>query len=189
MAERSGLLTPQTVMGNCHEHLASFSASREGVLIKTMGCIRLDDLDSLAVYSERFSHEEIKNSREAVRMCPVYAQEYIEKKYEYRVMVIDKEVLSCRIDSQSSDMTKTDWRHYDFDNVEHVQVDLPHSVKNNLVRFMETIDLRYGAIDLIETPNKDFVFLEVNPSGQWGWIHDLAGLPIPESVARMLTTL
>jgi len=47
-------------------------------------------------------------------------------------------------------------------------------------------DERISAIDLIETPQGEFVFLEVNPSGQWGWIADLAGLPIPEAVADML---
>ena len=54
---------------------------------------------------------------------------------------------------------------------------------------MEGVDLRYGAIDLIETPDGEFVFLEVNPSGQWGWIADLGGLPIPEAVADMLETM
>jgi len=51
------------------------------------------------------------------------------------------------------------------------------------------IGLQYGAIDLIETPKREFVFLEVNPSGQWGWIADFARLPIPEAVVEMLETL
>lgn len=59
----------------------------------------------------------------------------------------------------------------------------------NLLRFMSSIDLRYGAIDLIETPNGEFVFLEVNPSGQWGWITTLAHLPVAEAVAKMLISL
>lgn len=101
-------------------------------------------------------------------------------------MVIGDHVLSCRIDSQASEMTAVDWRHYDFENVEHVQVALPHDAKDKLRQFMRAIDLRYGAIDLIETPDGDFVFLEVNPSGQWGWIADFAGLPIPSAVADML---
>ena len=36
---------------------------------------------------------------------------------------------------------------------------------------------------------REFVFLEVNPSGQWGWIADFARLPIPEAVVEMLETL
>ncbi|MBP6868845.1 MAG: hypothetical protein KBC16_01920 [Candidatus Pacebacteria bacterium] len=188
VAASSGLLTPDTIVSNDPDRVTVFARRHRGALVKTIGYIRLDDDDSLAIYSERFSADEIRASTEAIRLCPVFAQTYIEKKYEHRVMVIGDEVLACRIDSQSSEKTKTDWRHYDFDNVEHVQVDLPDQVKDSLRKFMKKIDLRFGAIDLIETPSGEFVFLEVNPSGQWGWIHDLAGLPIPESVARMLSS-
>lgn len=104
-------------------------------------------------------------------------------------MAIGNRVLSCRIDSQASERTKIDWRHYDLDRVEHLEVELPRSVSNSILRFMQRVNLRYGAIDLIETTGGEFVFLEVNPSGQWGWIADLAGLPIADAVADMLDDL
>ena len=136
-----------------------------------------------------FSKAEIKRGSKSIRLCPVFSQQYINKRYEYRVMVIGKKVLSCRIDSQASQMTKIDWRHYDFKNVEHKQVELPKDVQEKLLNFMQKIGLNYGAIDFIETPKGEFVFLEVNPSGQWGWITSLAGLKIPEAVAEMLEFL
>ncbi len=101
-------------------------------------------------------------------------------------MVIGSQILSCRIDSQASSKTIIDWRHYDITNVEHKHVDLPEDIQNKLQNFMKMIDLRYGAIDLIETPEHNFIFLEINPSGQWEWIANLTGLPIPEAVAKML---
>jgi glutathione synthase/RimK-type ligase-like ATP-grasp enzyme len=70
----------------------------------------------------------------------------------------------------------------------HVQVELPKAIQRKLLCFMKRAGLQYGAIDLIETPGGDFVFLEVNPSGQWEWIVVLAGLPIPQAVADMLAT-
>jgi hypothetical protein len=44
----------------------------------------------------------------------------------------------------------------------------------------------YGAYDFIVTPDNRYVFVEVNPSGQWLWIEDLAGCPISEAVAAEL---
>lgn len=41
-------------------------------------------------------------------------------------------------------------------------------------------------LDLVLTPDGRYVFLEVNPSGQYGWIQDLVGLPIDEAVADLL---
>ena len=151
--------------------------------------MKLDALGNDFLYSERFSHEELLGSHDAIQACPVFSQQYVEKRYEYRVMVIGNQVLACRIDSQASSMTKTDWRHYDFDNVEHSRAELPLGVQEQLICFMHEIGLTYGAIDLIETPEGDYVFLEVNPCGQWGWIEHYAGLPIPQAVANMLKLL
>lgn len=189
IARRAGLTTPLTLLSNDPESIVRFSSRNNGLLLKSIGYIKLDDEGRYFLYSQHISHEEIKRSAPAIRRCPIFSQEYVEKRYEHRVMVIGDRILSCRIDSQASEATKVDWRHYDFESVEHLQVELPDEVKKKLHQFMNAIGLKYGAIDLIETPNGDFVFLEVNPSGQWGWIADLAGLLIPEAVADMLEAL
>jgi len=186
VAQRCGLQTPPTLISNNPEGVLGFSGKENGLLLKTLGYILLDPDGKDFLYSERFSHEELTGSREAIRSCPIFAQKYIEKRYEYRVMVIGGQVLACRIDSQASLMTKTDWRHYDFDKVEHMRVELPMSLQRRLVDFMKEIELNYGAIDLIETPGGNYVFLEVNPCGQWGWIEHYASLSIPRAVAGML---
>lgn len=189
IATRCGLSVPRTIISNNPISVEQFSDVENGLLLKSIGYIKLDNEGNCVLCSERFSHKELVASAAAIRGCPIYGQEYVKKLYEYRVMVIGQRVLSCRIDSQASTMTKVDWRHYDFEKVEHRQVDLPKDVQDKLLHFMATADLRYGALDLIETPKGDFVFLEVNPSGQWGWIADFAGLPIPEAVADMLESI
>lgn len=189
LARSCGLTVPITLLSNDPDAVAQFSEPSEGLLLKAMGYMRLDDNFEYHLYSERFAHSDLTANPLAIRQCPVFCQEYVKKRWEHRVMVIGDRVLSCRIDSQASEMTAIDWRHYDFENVEHVQVDLPSSVQVKLRQFMKLAGLHYGAIDMIETPDNDFVFLEVNPSGQWGWIADLAGLPVAEAVADMLADL
>jgi glutathione synthase/RimK-type ligase-like ATP-grasp enzyme len=46
--------------------------------------------------------------------------------------------------------------------------------------------LVYGAIDLILTPEGEYVFVEVNPNGQYWWIERLTGLPITKRIVRLL---
>jgi glutathione synthase/RimK-type ligase-like ATP-grasp enzyme len=189
MAAKGGLRIPCTVMSNDPHSVSTFAKQRGESLLKTIGYTVLDPNESWNIYAEMFSYDELVASAKAITSCPVYAQEYIPKRYEHRVMMIGSRVLACRIDSQASEKTRIDWRHYDFANVEHVQVELPLDVQKKLLTFMDLVDLKYGAVDLVETPDGEFVFLEINPSGQWGWIADLAGLPIPEAVAEMLATL
>lgn len=189
IAQRCGLKTPQTIISNDPESVMTFSSEKNGLLLKTLGYMKLDAAGNDFLYSERFSHEELLSSPDAIRACPVFAQQYVEKRYEYRVMIVGSQILTCRIDSQASPMTMTDWRHYDFDNVEHIRAELPIEVQRRLLHFMRETELNYGAIDLIETPAGEYVFLEVNPCGQWGWIEHYAGLPIPQAVANMLKSL
>lgn len=186
VAVRNGLLVPNTLISNSVDGVTTLAREQGGVLIKAMGYIKLDKDGACFLYSEKFAVEEIVNSPDAIRFCPVFAQHYVEKRYEYRVMVIGSQVLACRIDSQASEKTKIDWRHYDFDLVEHVNVQLPMEIKIRLLNFMKDVGLRYGAIDMIERPDGNFVFLEVNPSGQWGWITNIAKVPVVEAVVSML---
>jgi glutathione synthase/RimK-type ligase-like ATP-grasp enzyme len=51
---------------------------------------------------------------------------------------------------------------------------------------VQALGLCFGAIDLILTPDGEYVFLEVNLNGQWAYIEDLLGLPISAAIAEML---
>jgi glutathione synthase/RimK-type ligase-like ATP-grasp enzyme len=48
------------------------------------------------------------------------------------------------------------------------------------------LGLSYGAIDMIVTPEGEFIFLEVNPHGAWLWIENEIGTPIAASLAESL---
>ena len=51
---------------------------------------------------------------------------------------------------------------------------------------MSELGLVFGAVDLIRTPSGEHVFLEVNPSGEWGMLERDLGLPISEAIAEAL---
>jgi len=119
--------------------------------------------------------------------CPMIFQEYIEKKYEYRVTVVGREVYACRIDSQAAGgETAIDWRRYNIPTTPHFVADLDQELQAKLVRLVHDLGLTFGAVDLVENPDGEFFFLEVNGMGQWLWIEDLTELPISMAVARHL---
>ncbi len=113
-------------------------------------------------------------------------QPYIEKQFEVRVTCVGTKLFACRIDSQASDQTRVDWRHYGSHHVNHVPWSLPPGLADRIIRFMSYCRLAYGAIDLIVSPTGQIVFLEVNPSGQYLWLEHLTGLPITGAIADWL---
>jgi D-alanine-D-alanine ligase-like ATP-grasp enzyme len=56
-----------------------------------------------------------------------------------------------------------------------------------LLELMSRLSLTYGAIDLILTPDGRYLFLEVNPNGQWLWLDDMLSLGISRAVAKWLS--
>jgi len=54
---------------------------------------------------------------------------------------------------------------------------------------VQELGLRYGAIDLIVTPQDEWVFLESNCNGQWLWLEKLVGLSISDALASLLVKL
>lgn len=62
---------------------------------------------------------------------------------------------------------------------------VPHEeISDKLSR--EKLGLCYGAIDMVLTPDGRYVFLEINPNGQYLWIEFATGLPISDAICDLL---
>ena len=59
-------------------------------------------------------------------------------------------------------------------------------VAKRCVRLVQHYGLRYGAIDMVLTPDGRYVFLELNPNGQYLWLERFAGLPISDAIVDEL---
>ena len=71
--------------------------------------------------------------------------------------------------SQKDKQTEVDFRNYNWDVPNRtVPYKLPDEVKNKIVLFMKEFDIETGSIDMIKSKKGDYVFLEVNPIGQFG---------------------
>lgn len=77
-----------------------------------------------------------------------------------------------------------DWRTQK-DGLQFVPCCLPAHVENLCRVYVKQSGLIFGAIDLIES-NDVFVFLEINPNGEWGWLQKPMGLPIAETLCDLM---
>lgn len=98
-------------------------------------------------------------------------QKEIKKKIELRIFFVGEKYFSMAIFSQSNAKTKLDYRLYD-DKKENrtVPYHLPEEQLNKLKNLMGDIGLNSGSIDMIVDENNDYIFLEVNPVGQFEWV-------------------
>ena len=132
----------------------------------------IDDLN-LAEINENFS--------------PSIVQEKINKKYELRVFYLNGKCYSMAIFSQLDKQTETDFRKYNLENPNrNVPYKLPQNVENKIRKLMNLLDLNTGSIDIIVTKNNEYVFLEVNPVGQFGMVSQPCNYYLEKKIAEYL---
>lgn len=118
---------------------------------------------------------------------PSLLQKCIEKEFEIRTFYLSGKLYSMAIFSQENEKTKTDYRNYDSENENRcVPYQLPKSLEKKIKKLMSALKLDAGSIDFIKTPDDEFVFLEINPVGQFDWVGLHCNYPIEKDIAMHL---
>jgi len=71
-------------------------------------------------------------------------------------------------------------------DIKYATHQLPPDTATKLHELMNRLGLVYGAIDLRLTPDGRYVFLEINPAGQFLYIEKATGQPITAALAQTL---
>jgi glutathione synthase/RimK-type ligase-like ATP-grasp enzyme len=110
----------------------------------------------------------------------------IPKACELRVACVAGKAFAGALDATGTSRGHTDWRRASPEECRWQKGELPTEVASSLQMLMSELGLVFGAVDLICTPSGEHVFLEVNPSGEWGMLERDLGLPISEAIAAAL---
>lgn len=186
-AMQLGLEIPKTLVTNSPAETRRFVNKLGGnVVVKSLsGGFVPDDVAPISIFTNILEPEGIQNLGD-VRLTPTLFQEYIPKSVEIRATVVDNRIFAAEIHSQVNPDTLHDWRH-DTLNLPHRIHQLPEDIARKCLALVRSFNLNFGAIDMILTPKDRYVFLELNPNGQWAWVEDLTGLPITDALIDLLT--
>ncbi|XXX74935.1 MvdD family ATP-grasp ribosomal peptide maturase [Sorangium sp. So ce134] len=188
IAREVGLDTPRTLTTNDEGAARAFAATCPGGVVAKM-------LSSFAVYRGGEEHvvftnalrdEDLADMR-GLSLCPMTFQERIPKARELRVTVVGERVFAASIDPEAAPGAEVDWRRQGLELIDAWRKDaLPPEVETGVLRLMDQLGLNYGALDILRTPDGRYVFLEVNPVGEFFWLERTPGLPISEALAEVL---
>lgn len=188
VAAALGLEIPETLITNSAESVPSFYHELKGEVITKMQA-------SFAIYENGVENVVFTNpitaddlsDLEGLQYCPMTFQRNIAKKLELRITIVGDRVFAASINSADHDRAKNDWRKMGHTLIRDWKVfTLPADIEHKLLKLMDYFNLNYGAIDMIVTDDDRYIFLEVNPSGEFFWLEENPGLPISEAIADSL---
>lgn len=184
-ARRAGLRIPKTTVTNNPQVARAFTTMlRTTVVAKTLRSPLVTLTPAQFVYTRRLSKSDLEQL-DAIALSPCILQEWIPKKFEVRVVVVGDSAYAVGINSGDLD----DWRTRDARQLPHFRHELPNDISTKCVNLVHGFGLLYGALDLIVTPSEEYVFLELNPNGEWGWLTETLGDTIQAALARQLAAI
>ena len=187
IAASLGLSIPDHLVANDHGELTAFATQANAEVInKAISQGSASEAGPMYVCTRKVEHSHLE-ALVANDGCPVLLQPLIPKAYELRVAVIGDTVYAGAIDTGESGISLVDSREGVRHGLHYYRYRLPHDEAMKLVRLNQSLGLRYSSMDLIRDKHGRLVFLEANPSGQWGFLQNHTGHPIAERIVEELT--
>ncbi|MBK7093792.1 MAG: hypothetical protein IPH57_01505 [Saprospiraceae bacterium] len=188
LAQKYGLKTPSTLISGTKKTVSDFyDLHKNGIITKSLGGSIRFESESEIFWGQGTSIITLEDIEEMPEyFLPSLFQKKIEKEYEIRTFLFKGKFYSMAIFSQKDNKTALDFRNYNhsFPN-RTVPYKLPDNVEKKLLRFAKFTDLDTGSFDLIVTKNeKDYIFLEVNPYGQFGWLSSNCNYYLEKQIAE-----
>jgi glutathione synthase/RimK-type ligase-like ATP-grasp enzyme len=120
---------------------------------------------------------------DSIAHAPVIFQKHVSAVADLRVTAIGGEFYAAATDVREADYPQDVRMNLDAKYAAH---DLPPDTTAKLSALMDRLGLVYGAIDLRLTPEGRYVFLEINPAGQFLYIEHATRQPIAAALAQTL---
>lgn len=181
VAAETGFEVPDTVVSNDLVQVRRILSTP--MIAKTLaGAITTVNGTPNYIYSQLVDDAVLND--EAVAAAPCIFQGLAKPATDVRVTVVGSAVFATEILLHGA--LPIDWRAAPEDAVTYMPVTLPDDVARRCVAMCDSLHLAYGAFDLVRCDPARYIFLEVNPSGQWGWIEHATGQPITDAIVNLL---
>lgn len=185
-AARLGLRIPKTLVSGDGNVIQDFIRDSGTCITKS-----IQDISSITVDGVNYSIGKITQVKAAditgINYWYSLFQEEIPKRYELRTFYWLGKMYTMAIFSQMDPKSRLDFRGVDVNGLHAnrmVPYTLPKNIRLKINRLMKKLKLESGSIDMIVTPTNEYVFLEVNPVGQFNFVSELCNYYIEKNIAE-----
>lgn len=186
IARSLNLAIPETLVTNDPVLVRKFASGRKSVIAKSLAVGVLEHAGSRwSICSQDLLEDELLDDH-SIQAAPIIIQERVKKLAEVRVTIVGGRLFSTKIILEGGGNDVPDWHEVNDSLVKYERHKIPPALSAICLQMVRTLGLVYSALDFILTPTGEYVFLEINPSGQWGWIEQETEYSITDELVNVL---
>ena len=185
LAARCGLAVPTTAVTNDPDAARTFcGTASEPAVTKAFGAVSITGEGGRKVaMTQRLSGADLSDLC-GVEITAHQFQDWVPKAHDARVIAIGDAMFTVAIYAGSA-ASWLDWRT-DYASLRYELMNPPEIVASGVRALMQELGLHYGALDFVVTPDGEWLFLEINPGGQYGWLEAETGAPMTAALVDLL---
>jgi glutathione synthase/RimK-type ligase-like ATP-grasp enzyme len=171
-ALKVGLKVPPTLCSNDPERIQAFLDRYEGQAIYKpfYPAEWIKEQGSALIFTAALGRADLPED-EVLRLTPGIFQKRIDKDHELRITCIGEHMVVAKLHSQEIPSARLDWR-LAFDGLRIEASEIPRDVERACRALLDRLGIVFACLDMIVTPEGDYVFLEVNEMGQFLWLEE-----------------
>ncbi len=187
-AKKVGIIVPSTLITSSKNEFLNFKEKEGKVVSKAIQRSARFEIKENDRRFEFLSYtEEMVEEALPDYFFPTLFQKKLDKIFELRIFYLNEKFYSMAIFSQEDPQTAVDFRNYNFEKPNRtVPFNLPIELQGKLILLMKNLHLKSGSIDMVVTTEGDYVFLEVNPVGQFGMVSSPCNYELSKLIAETL---
>jgi glutathione synthase/RimK-type ligase-like ATP-grasp enzyme len=190
-AKSVGFNIPATLISNNPKAARDFYYLHSGDIV--VKALHHHDVESCgkvySMYTRRVNEQDL-SKLDTLSYAPCILQERVAKKSELRVTVVGDQVFVTKIDLPPTIQGREDIHRFPLSKLPiRAMNQVKDSFREQCIKLIKLLKLRYGAFDLIEDKRGRLTFLEVNPAGAWWWIERRTGQKITEAMVDLMEDL
>lgn len=184
-ASKSGMNVLSTRITNCGGSAREFASNEpDQVVTKLFVNGITENCRPMVGHTHLVTVEDLADTR-GIETTAHQFQRFVRKRYDLRVVAIGSVMFAVAI-YPLSPAARIDFRS-DYRSLRHESVELSAELKVCVRKLMSQLGLAFGCLDFVVDHDGVAHFLEVNPTGQYGWLESEAGIPVTSTLATLLS--
>ncbi len=188
VAEKCGLDVPRFLVTTSKRDLGGAVAEAEQVTkALSDGVYFFDHVGTRGYYSytEVLAEENVEGL--PATFAPSLVQTRVAKTLDLRIFFLEGHCYSMAIFSQADERTQVDFRRYNEERPNRtVPYQMPAAVETRLCMLFSELGLNTGSADMILDDQGRYVFLEINPHGQFSMVSSPCNYHLERAIASAL---
>jgi len=179
---------PQTLISNRKGNMKKFfSKVNDKCITKSISEIfsQIDDIENKILYSI-ISEVREEDFLISDNIFPTLLQERIGRQFDLRIFYLDKKCYSMAIFNTTTDDVVDIRDCLNYAKCRTVPYKIPSELNEKICILMNKLNLNTGSLDFVVTEDNRYIFLEVNPIGQYSFLSEDCNYYIDKKIAEYL---